>query len=239
MLSTLLTAALILVTPAEDMTLLASVETKGGLQYEFSSNHVKDNGQRPKYTITNTISNYREIPFRFDLDQDQKVWVATTVKKGNATVPKSITTVRTTYRRMAQLECGVSVATTSGEETSAFPAVQWFESNTAAIKAQPGDKLEAKLVDGGANGKALVRCISEVTGDKEKGYTYTLTIENLSTEAVSFKWAGLKGKIEPKKSFTHSESATTLTNEQSGLATLDFGNKREFGIRANFWDRPK
>jgi hypothetical protein len=227
------------VTPAEDMTLLASRENNDVLQYEFSSNHVKDNGQRPKYTITNTISSYREIPFRFGLDLDQSVWVAATVRKGNATIPKSITTVRTTYRPMAQHFGSVIVAKTTGEEISAGTAAQWFESNAAPVKAQTGAKLEAKLIDGGPTGKVLVRCVSEVTTDKEKGYTYTLTIENLSTEAVSFKWAGLKGKIEPKKSFTQSESATTLTNEQSGLATLDFGNKREFGIRANFWQRPK
>src|SRR5262245_24319780 len=234
MLRTVLTAALVLTAPADDLKLEASVSSGGVREYEFSSMPKTDNGVLGKVTITDTVTNHCERRIRFELDKDEGGVIAGVVKRGDATVPRSVTMVRTTYRRFVEGDGSLTILRVNGNLDSTFNANRWVEANQPPVKAHPGAKLEARLIDGGSTGKVLVRCVSEVTGDKEKGYTYTLTIENLSTEAVSFTWAGLKGKIEPKKTFAKSDSATTLTTEQSGLATFDFGSKREFGIRANF-----
>src|SRR5207249_10931414 len=66
------------------LTLRASHTSDDVLQYEFSSTPTKENGPPPKYTITNTVSNYRETPSRFELEPDEKMWIAATVRKGNA-----------------------------------------------------------------------------------------------------------------------------------------------------------
>jgi len=232
-------AALALVVPADDMKLEASVSSGSGKEYEFSSTPTKDNGVLPKYSITDTVTNYCERRIRFELDKDEGGVIAAVVKRGNATVPRSITMVRTTYRRFVEADGSLTIVRVNGNLDSSFNANRWLEANQPPATAHPGAKLEAELIDGGPTGRVLVRCVSEVTGDKEKGYKYTLTIENLSTDAVSFKLAGRKGLIEAKQTFTKSESFRTLTTEQSGLLTLDFGNKLEFGIRANFWDRPQ
>src|SRR5262249_15126807 len=153
----------------------------------------KEDGPTPKYTITNTLSNFRERPYRYDFEHGQTAWIAATTRKGDATIPKSVTAVRTSYREFTQHIGSITWAKTNGEEEGAGTAGQWVESNATPVRVHPGAKLEAKLIDGGPTGKVLVRCVSEVTGDKDKGYAYTLTIENLSSDAVSFKWAGLRG----------------------------------------------
>jgi hypothetical protein len=119
-----------------------------------------------------------------------------------------------------------------------FAAERWRESGAAA-QAFPGGILEAKLIEGDAKGKALVRCLCAVTGSKDKGYAYAYTVENLTENPLRFKWAGLEGEIGPKRDFLKVEQSKELMAEASDLAILNFGDQQEFIIRANFWARPK
>jgi hypothetical protein len=168
-------------------------------------------------------------------------------KNGKA-VARSMTTARTTHRQIQEDSGGYSSASWSrdfGFYQASNTANLWREANPGPW-ADPGRAaLEAKLIEGDEKGKVLVRCASDVTGDKNKGYTCTYTVENLSDKAVQFKWAGFEGKIEPGKSFTSSQQSKEQTREESGLAEFDFGDHKEFTVPAvfampaNLWARPK
>jgi hypothetical protein len=191
-------------------------------------------GPREQFSVTDMVSNH--------VTGSSLVFTIAGWAKG--TVPQAkdggsvLTMVRTTYRPVTaaypqfvddlpglgghyEQQCGVWLE--SGREVTAFP----------------GGKLEAKLIDGGEKGKVLVRCASEVTGDRDKGYTYTYTVENLTDKPISFRWADLEGKVAPGKTYTKSEPSKKLTVEKSDLLTIETQNGSEFAVRANVWARPK
>jgi hypothetical protein len=218
-------------------TLMGEVSGPQGRKYSFSSTLAMGRGAKPGSVITDALTNdLTNMAFRFTTQHGEKGFVREAEKKGGETIPRSITMVRTSYRPAKEDDTTVD-GVAEGSDFAFSPSC-WVESDVPA-KAFPGGKLEAKLIDGDEKGKVLVRCVSEVTGDKEKGYAYAYTVENLTDKPVQFKWAGLEGKIEPKKSFTKSERSDMLTKEHSELLTLDFGEKREFAIRANLWAMPK
>jgi hypothetical protein len=119
-----------------------------------------------------------------------------------------------------------------------FSASRWIESDTT-VKAFPGGTLEAKLIDGGPKGTVLVRCVCAASGSRAKGYVLSYTVENLTNRPLRFKWAGLEGEVGPKRDFLKVERPAEVTAETSGLATIDFGDKQEYALPANFWARPK
>jgi hypothetical protein len=145
--------------------------------------------------------------------------------------------VRASYRSVK--EDVTSLTLTVNGKTYEHSSPYWVEPENTTARAFPGGRLEAKLIDGDEKGKVLVRCASRITGDEAKGYTYTYSVENLTDRPVRFKWAGMEGEVGPKKSFTKSEQTDKLTKEQSEILTLDFGDKREFAIRAHLWAMPK
>jgi hypothetical protein len=231
-------AAVLLAGPPDDLTLHAEVRDSGGLLYEFASTPTRENGVMPRYVVTDVLTNHHVgEEYTFTVGKDVRGAIRQAGKRDGKVVPQSVTLVWTSYRGLTEGDGPVALFTVNGDE-SAFSANRWVESNGAA-GAYPGRTLEAKLIEGGANGTVLAWCKSEVTGDKEKGYTYTYTVENRTEKPVTFKWAGLEGKVEPKKTFSKSEPGKVLSNEESGALTLDWGDKREFAIRANFWARPK
>src|SRR5213078_1776123 len=61
-------------------------------------------------------------------------------------------------------------------------------------------RLEAKLIEGDEKGKVLARCTSEISRDATNGYVYGYAVENLTDKPLKFKWAGLEGTVDPKKS---------------------------------------
>jgi hypothetical protein len=86
-----------------------------------------------------------------------------------------------------------------------------------------------------------IRCrfACAVTGDKDKSYAYTYTVENGDEKAVSFRWAGLSGTRKPHDEFTMTEATAKLTNEQSEVAVMDFaGGEPSIQIKTNVWTRP-
>jgi hypothetical protein len=172
----------------------------------------------------------------FNHSSGEKGWLPRASQKDNKTIPSSMTTVRTSYRPVDQYQVAISGGVTDGEQFS-FGSMCWSESNKH-VAAFPGGKLEAKLVH--SDGKVRVRLLSEVVGDKEKGYVYKYTVENLTNQPCQFQWAGLKGKLKPKKAFTKEERSASLTEERSGQAILDFdGGEATIHIRANLWAMPK
>jgi hypothetical protein len=119
-----------------------------------------------------------------------------------------------------------------------FGGVFWTEADKP-VAAFPGGKLETKWVEGDKDGKVRVRIVSEVTGDKDKGYTYTYTVENTGDKAIHFQWAGWKGDIDPKKAFTKTEHSEKVTEERSEIAKIEFKGEAEVQMKCNLWVRPK
>jgi hypothetical protein len=241
----------LLVAPAASGNVLTAAVGEGDdRQFQFTSDWV-DKGPKQGAVITETITNFRTDTWRtyhWHLGNDLGRLPTAEKNKDGKAVPRSMTMVRTTHRRVEEVSDNCSSACWSrdfGFSEEASPANRWREANPGPW-AEPGRVvLEAKLIEGDENGKVMVRCASDVTGDKDKGYTYTNTVENLSDKPVQFKWAGFEGKIEPGKSFIKSLSSKEQTREESGLAEFDFGDHREFtvpavfAIRANLWARPK
>jgi hypothetical protein len=147
--------------------------------------------------------------------------------------------VRSTYRPLAQVTDSGVTGWAVGVEEFSHSAASWTESKRP-VAAFPGGKLEAKLIDGDAKGKELLRVRSEITGEKEKGYTYSYVIENLSDRGLGFRWAGMREKLAPKKSFTKKEVSDKLTEEKSDLMTIDFDDgEATIVMRTNLWAVPK
>ena len=236
MYGTMLGAALLLAAPVDDLTLRATTSEGDTVLYEFTST---PKTERAWLVITDRVANHRtERPFKFELDSDVKGVLAAATNKGKETTAASITMMRTTYRSHRERTGGVTIRETNGDEESVFSANRWAESDLKA-KAYPGHTLEAMLIDGGPTGTVLVRCSSDVSGDAEKGYTYTWNVENRTAAAVKVKWAGVEGTVEPKKTLTKTTTAKDLTLEQSEIAAVELADKRAYTFRANVWAAPK
>jgi len=177
----------------------------------------------------------------FILPNDERGSVPAAVKKLNGeVVPSARTLIRTTYRPVRQLLDGVSGAVTGEKgEVFSFPGGCWTEAENP-VAAFPGGKLETGLLDGDLKGKELLRAVSEVTGDKEKGYTYSYVIENLSDRSLGFRWNGMREKLGPKKSYTKKVASEKLTEEKSELITIDFDDgEATIVMKTNLWAPPK
>jgi hypothetical protein len=222
---------------ADDLTLEASVGADNARSYAFSSGlALGPDSPTPPLVVTEVVTNYTEHELVFSLKQGEKGVVAPAAKGLAGITPKSLTMIRTSYHLAHQVNGGVEG--TDGGNHFAFTACRWLES-PAVVQAFPGGALEARLIDGGPKGRVLVRCVCAVSGSRAKGYTYAYTVENLTDQPLRFRWAGLEGEVGPKRDFVKVEHPKELTAEESGLAVLDFGDKREYAVRANFWARPK
>ncbi len=231
--------------PVDDKELAAWSGDSDSPLYKFTSACV-DKGPKQGAVITDTMSNgYTDSWLWYAIRRggnEGRLPTAGQTKDGK-TLLRSMTAVRTTYRQIEEITD--SVALFSDKVQEEHTATRWLEAGPGPW-AEPGrSPLEAKLIEGDAKGKVLVRCASDVSGDKDKGYTYTYTVENRSDKPVQFKWAGFEGKIEPGKSFTKTQQSKEQTREESGRAEFDFGDHKEFtipavfAIPANLWGRPK
>ncbi len=227
-----------LIPPPEGLVLDAGIGDENNPDIGFVSVWV-DKGGKIGAVITDTMtSRLTDTGLTYALRLGDKGLLPKAETKDGKAVPQSMTAVRTTHRPVRQVTDIIAYREAKRAEDSTFTANRWGESDLG-IRNDAGRGVDAKLIEGGKNGTVLVRCACEVTGDKAKGYTYTYTVENLTDKPVRFKWAGLEGEVGPKKTFTRAEPSNEFTWEESGLAEFDFGEKRQFAIRANVWARPK
>ncbi len=227
--------ALVLATPgAQPEVLRSSSEANGAPEMEQTSTKWTQGGARGQTRVVDTVSHY--------IVGTGLVFTIDGLAKGTLPPPANrssvLTMVRTTYRRTTDAYPQF-VGDLVGIGAQYEHQCSIWQENAQQFSAFPGSLLEAKLIDGDEKGKVMVRCASAVTGDPTSGYVCTYTVENHTDKPVSFKWAGFEGRVEPGKSFTKSEPVKELTREESGLAQLDFGERREFALRANYWWRPK
>ncbi|HEY1379001.1 MAG TPA: hypothetical protein VGF55_19530 [Gemmataceae bacterium] len=226
---------------ANDNRLTAEVSDDDKPVYSYSSEYESEKGDKVRWTVTDTARSYHTDARMFYVVSDkEKGTIARATKKANGeVVPSSVTMMWTSYTPPRQTQYALTGAITGNADDFASGGMYWSASANK-IAAFSGGKLEAKLIDGDKTGKVRVRFASEVTGDKDKGYTYSYTVENLGDRPLFFKWAGFEGKVEPKKTVTKGERSDKLTEQQTDLATIDFeGGEATFAIRANHWAKPK
>src|SRR5262249_17179048 len=160
--------------------------------------------------VTETVTNHLPASgYVFSLRRGEKGFVPPAEKKVGPAVSRSLTLVRTTYRPLTEVTDAVTGTPDVGTNQFVFTPCRCGEVGANA-RAFPGGRLEAKPVEGDANGQVLVRCASRVTGDADKGYEYTDTVENLSGKPLHFKWAGGEGSVEPGKTYTKTERSGKL-----------------------------
>src|SRR5262249_19757684 len=190
-------------------------------------------------TLTTTVTSQVTLArLFFMLPSGETGSIRPASKRGFELIPSHLTMARSTYRALRQVVDSVR-GWAVGVDRFAHTATSWTESDRA-LTAFPGGKLEAKLIDGDAKGKELLRVTSEVTGDKEKGYTYSYVVENLSDRSLGFRWGGMREKLGPKKSFTKKEVSEKLTEEKSELLTIDFDDgEATIVMKTNLWAPPK
>jgi hypothetical protein len=219
-----------------NLKLEASSSSDGVRDYAYFSDMALGDDADPPRIVTDSMMNYTNQELVFSLKGGGKGIISAATKGLAGVTPRALTMVRTSHRLARQAMSGLE-GTQNGHEF-AGTAMRWLESD-AIVKAFPGGTLEAKLIDGGPKGTVLVRCFCAASGSRAKGYILSFTVENLTDRPLRFKWAGLEGEVGPKRDFLKVEHPAELTAETSELATFDFGDKQEYGLRTNFWARPK
>jgi hypothetical protein len=141
------------------------------------------------------------------------------------------------YRPVAPRAVQLDYEFPNGPLKSASNGMQfWVEQGVA--KAKPGLVLFATITRDGSN-KPSVKCSSVVERLESGGYRYVYTISNETDEELSYKWAGLEGKIPPKITLTHSFNGDKLTTEQRSTLELQSPNSpAKLVIPANVWEKP-
>jgi hypothetical protein len=230
-------ACLLVATPQEDLTLHAQSSGGGQVQYAFDSKLVRAEGDFPASTITDVLTNYLpSTGLAVAVAGDAKAVVGKAKQDGGRVTPASVTMARTTYRPVTEGDGGVEGQATEEDREFAFPANRWVERDKKVV-AVGGAKLEATLA---AGDRMLVRCVSDVAYERDNGYRYTYTVENLGDRPVRVKWGGVEGEVKPKDKLTKTLTSAELTAEESALMGIEFeGEKRPFAIRANRWAMPK
>jgi hypothetical protein len=231
--------ACLLMVPAagsDNLKLKSSTSTNGVRDYAYSSDMALGDGAAPPLVLTDAVTNSTNQELVLSLKGGGKGVVSAATKGLAGVTPRALTMVRSSYRLAREADTALE-GTQNGHEFGGS-ASRWLESDATA-KAFPGGPLEAKLIDGGPKGTFLVHCVCAASGSRAKGYVLSYTVENLTDRPLRFKWAGLEGQVGPKRDFLKVERPVELTAETSGVATLDFGEKQEYAIRANFWARLK
>jgi len=217
-----------------EMTLRSSVSSGDKPEIGFVSVQRPVDGGRWYFVLSESVTNY--VPrFALHFKVGEAKGIVPAAKGG----PKVMTMVRNTYRFPRQI---------FGQFDHRYPAQDDFEGTFTSNRwdegkgrypAYAGGRLGARLIEGDEKGKVLARFASEVSRDSAAGYVYAYVVENLTDRPLKFKWAGLEGSVEPKKTFAKKETTTKLSEEESGTASLDFSDGREFVIHANLWARSR
>jgi hypothetical protein len=229
--------------------IIATMLVFGGAEQETELKSSVGDPDKPQYAFTSkfelkkdgtlitdaAINGLASGPLMFSLRSGMRGTLPPATKDGNAVKPRSLTATRTTHRTVTEVSDSFK-----GTAKAAFemPASGWSEIG-GWPKARLGARLEACLYDGGADGKPVVKVKSEAEAGEKNVYKVAYTVENSSVKTITFEWAGLKGTVEPRKSFVKVESPDDAPTEEPAVFTFHYGDKEEFGFRTSVWSRKK
>jgi len=231
---------LILAFPADDPTLEASISSGGTREFGFTSTVSAAADGRPVHAITETLANHlTDVSIYYALGPGVRGVVGKAESKAGRTIPKMVTMVRTSSRRIHEVDGELAGRSPDGRKDFIISPAVWAERDEK-FRAGDGAKLEAKLIDGDANGRVLVRCGSEVTRVADKRYRYSYVVENKSDRPLKFKWGDYEGSLKPKESFTKTAESGESTFEESATLSVTFdGDTDPTELRTNRWTPPK